>query len=376
MTDAAGPLAAYRARLAEGRLKPDPMQALAAEKLERLWRAVRSYDPHEGLSGWRARFGLARRSDPAPLGLYLFGAAGRGKSMLMDLFFAASQVERKRRVHFYAFMLEIHERMHRLRQASGGANAGADLIARVADELARRAWLLCFDEFQVTNIADAVILGRLFAALFERGVVVVATSNTAPDDLYANGLQRELFVPAIRLLNERLDVLELDGGIDYRRGALARIAVYYTPLGEAARGALEESFAALADGAAGAPEDLIVQGRRLVMARAANGVAMTNFAELCERPLGPADYLAIATHFHTIILDGIPHLAPERRNEARRFITLIDALYEHRTKLVCAAAVAPDDLHPAGDHAAEFRRTASRLHEMQGEAYLARPHLT
>jgi cell division protein ZapE len=229
----------------------------------------------------------------------------------------------------------------------------------------------------VTNVADAVILGRLLAALFERGVVMVATSNTAPDDLYAGGLQRELFLPAVALIKERLDVLELEGGVDYRlQQKLARMALYFTPLGEQARDALEQAFAALTDGAPGGPEEVNVRGRTLVVSRAAKGVAMASFVELCERPLGAADYLAIATHFHTLILDGVPYLDPERRNEARRLITLIDALYEHRVKLICAAARPPEGLHPAGDHAREFRRTASRLHEMQSEAYLMSPHLT
>ena len=374
MTD--GPLAAYRARLAAGALKPDMMQALAAEKLESLWRALKDYRPSDGAGGWRARFGLAGRADPAPLGLYLCGGVGRGKSMLMDLFFAAVGLDRKRRVHFHAFMLEIHQRLHRWRQQTRHEGDDDDPIARVAAEIAAEAWLLCFDEFQVTNVADAVVLGRLLDALFQRGVVMVATSNTAPEELYAGGLQRELFLPAIDLINDRLDVLELAGELDYRRRILTRMAVYFTPLGEAASDALRDAFRELTEGAEAGPEELIVQGRRLTVPRAARGVARSTFVELCERPLGPADYLALATHFHTLILDGVPRLDPERRNEARRFITLIDALYEHRAKLICAAAAEPEQIYSLGDHAREFRRTASRLHEMQSEAYLLAPHLT
>jgi cell division protein ZapE len=228
----------------------------------------------------------------------------------------------------------------------------------------------------VTNIADAMILGRLFASLFERGVVVVATSNTAPDDLYANGLQRDRFLPAIVMLKENLDVLELDGDVDYRRTRIKGMRVYHTPLGPTATQALEQAFARLTEGATPEPDKLLVQGRTLTIKRAARGVAMANFSELCEQPLWAADYLAIATHFHTLVLDGVPVLRAEQRNEARRFITLIDSLYEHRVKLICAAESIPEQLYATGEHAGEFARTASRLFEMQSEDYLASPHLT
>ena len=370
-----GPLALYRARRADGRLAADPAQALAAEKLEGLFRALADYRPNDD-GGWRARLGLARRQGPAPQGLYLFGGVGRGKSMLMDLFFAAAPVERKRRVHFHAFMLEVHERLHRWRAKDVAERGGKDPIPPLAMKIADEAWLLCFDEFQVTNIADAMILGRLFGAVLERGVVVVATSNTAPGDLYAGGLQRELFLPAIRMLEERLDLLELDGDVDHRRARIKGMTVYHQPLGAVATAALDAAFARLTDGAAGAPATLRVQDRAFTLPRAAHGVARASFAELCERAVGAADYLALATHFHTLVLDDVPALGAERRNEARRFLTLIDALYEHRAKLICSAAASPDALHPAGGHAAEFRRTASRLIEMQSADYLATPHLT
>lgn len=370
---ALGPLARYRRRVAAGGLKADPCQELAAEKLESLAHALADYRPAEGTGGWRERLGLARRPDPAPQGLYIFGAVGRGKSMLMDLFFEGAPVARKRRVHFHAFMLEVHQRLHELRQ---GEDNGGDPIPPLALQIAADATLLCFDEFQVTNIADAMILGRLFAALFERGVVVVATSNTAPDDLYANGLQRDRFLPAIAMLKENLDVLELDGDIDYRRTRIKGMRVYHTPLGAASTQALDQAFAQLTEGADPAPDKLMVQGRVLTVSRAARGVAMASFTELCEKPLWAGDYLALATHFHTLILDGVPVLAADQRNEARRFITLIDALYEHRVKLICAAAAIPEQLYTTGEHAREFDRTASRLFEMQSEDYLASPHLT
>ena len=371
---AEGPLAAYRARLAEGRLKPDPVQALAAEKLESLHRALKGYDPASNGGGWRARLGLARAPEPAPHGLYIYGGVGRGKSMLMDLFFETAPVERKRRVHFNAFMLEIHERLYQEQQE--GPRTAEHPMAALAAQIAADAWLLCFDEFQVTNIADAMILGRLLEALFARGVVIVTTSNIAPDDLYAGGLQRERFLPTIGLIKERLDVLELEGGVDYRRERIKSTPVYYTPLGPASTASLESVFLFLTEGTSGSPRKLTVQGRTLVIPRAAQGVAMADFADLCERPLGPADFVALATHFEALVLDGIRVLKPGERDAARRFITLIDELYEHRVKLVCAAEAPPERLYPQGDHAEAFKRTVSRLHEMQSEDYLASPHLT
>lgn len=366
-----GLLTAYRALRQAGKLDPDPAQLLAAEKLQSLANALHGYRPAENGSGWKARLGLARRRETPPQGLYLCGEAGRGKSMLMDLFFAHAAVERKRRVHFHAFMLEVHERRHELDPRIPG-----DPIQPIARELARQAWLLCFDEFHVTDIADAMILGRLFQALFELGVVVVATSNFAPDDLYKNGLQRELFLPFIALIKERLDILQLEGGIDWRRRKLKDMRRYHAPLGPKARAALDAAFAALANGAEPRRETLVVQGRMLGVACAAGGVARFGFEELCAQPLGPADYVAIAQHFRTVILDDIPRLGPNRRDEARRFVTLIDELYEHRVQLVCSAEAEPDRLCEKGDVAELFRRAASRLIEMQSTDYLELPHLT
>jgi len=375
------PLAAYRAKLAAGELRPDPVQALAAEKLETLHIALLDYEPKAGPGFWRANLGFARGlglggAGAPPMGLYLVGNVGRGKSMLMDLFFNTSAVPKKRRVHFHAFMQEVHKRIHEWRKTNAKKSGDADPIPPLADRLAGEAWLLCFDEFQVTNIADAVILGRLFGALFDKGVVVVATSNTAPDDLYKGGLQRELFVPAIEILKKKMDLVELDSETDYRLGRTAGMTVYHVPLGPAASAELERSFIELAGDETPEPTDLLVLGRSVPIPLAASGAAKASFAELCEKPLGPADYAAIATHFHTLVLDGIPQFTPAMRDMTRRFVTLIDELYEHRVNLICSAAAKPDELCADGDHAKEFKRTASRLHEMQSASYIASAHLT
>jgi len=365
MTD--GPLAAYRALVRAQTITGDPAQELAAEKLQSLHHALAGYEPSSG--GWAERFGLAKRAEP-PLGLYICGPVGRGKSMLMDLFFESAPVEKKRRAHFHEFMLDVHARLHTIRSDAKGKPREADLIAPLARGIAEETWLLCFDEFQVTNIADAMILGRLFEALFAAGLVVVATSNDGPDDLYAGGLQRDRFEPFIALIKEKLDLLVLDGGTDYRLERIAGRPVYHTPLGEAATAALDQAFRDLTDMDEGPAASLEVQGRKVSVPQAARGVARFTFSDLCEKPLGSADYIAIAHHFHTVLLDGVPKLSPDQRNEARRFSTLIDALYEAKTRLICSAAAAPDKLYPHGTHASEFKRTASRLFEMQSADYL------
>jgi cell division protein ZapE len=359
----------YAARLHEGVLTPDPAQAEAVEKLASLAKAL------SGPRGW-----LGRGARASARGLYLWGEVGRGKSMLMDLFFEAVAVKDKRRVHFLDFMQETHAFIfewrklpphERKRSPDHVSGAGDDPIAPAARHIADRASLLCFDEFHVTSIADAMILGRLFDQLFERGVVVVATSNRKPSDLYQNGINRQLFLPFIKRLEEEMDVVELKAARDYRLDRLTVAPVYYCPLGPKADAAMDAAFVRLTAGVAVEPDVLDVQGRRLNVPAQAVGVARFTFEELCSRPLGAADYLTVARHYHTVLIDRAPQLSPDRRHEAARFVTLIDALYEAKTKLLMSAAAEPDDLYVAGDGSFEFQRTASRLHEMRSTDYLA-----
>jgi cell division protein ZapE len=371
---------AYRARVEAGRLSADPAQARAAEVLQDLWRRTRGYDPHPEepeQGGFFARFLRRKPVDEAPagmpMGLYLVGEVGRGKSMLMDLFYDCAEVPRKRRLHFHEFMQQVHARIHAWKRQHGDVD---DPIPPLADAIAGEAALLCFDEFQVHDIADAMILGRLFQALFARGTVVVATSNTAPDDLFKGRPGRDAFLPFIGIIKRRLEVLVLDAARDYRRDRIREFSTWHVPADGRAERALDAAFAELAGVARGEPERLSVLGRTVEVPEAARGVARFGFDELCGRPLGPADYLALATHFHTLVLDGIPRLGPENFDRARRFITLVDALYEHRVKLVASAAATPDQLYERGENAAMFERTASRLMEMQSRYWLSLPHLT
>ena len=374
-----GPLQVWRDQVASGRLAADDAQRLAAERLQDLWVKLRGYDPPPQLARAGLMGRLLRRRpaegapDARPNGLYLVGEVGRGKSMLMDLFFDCAQVARKRRIHFHRFMQEAHTRIHAWRQANPTSD---DPIPPLADQVAREAALLCFDEFQVNDIADAMILGRLFAALFERGVVVVATSNTAPRDLFRGKPGRDAFLPFIDLLETSLDVLVLQGERDYRRARLRGMPLWHVPANARAEAALDNAFRQLTAGAPAAPERLLVMGRTLAIPHAAAGVARFDFAALCSTALGAGDYLALATHFHALVLDGVPRLSPDNYDEARRFIVLVDALYDHRVKLVASADAPPDALYRRGEGAQAFERTASRLEEMQSQDYLALAHLT
>ncbi len=368
-TSVAGPAELYRERSGAGLIRSDPAQLRAMARLQLLHQALLHEKPG-GRRGWLARLGFGGRgngADPATTkGIYLYGPVGRGKSMLMDLFFAAAPVAHKRRVHFHAFMLDVHRRIERERRAHT-----IEPVAKVAADLAAEAALLCFDEFQVNDIADAMILERLFRALFEAGTVVVATSNRPPARLYEHGLQRDRFLPFVGLLQDRLDQIPLDSGRDYRLSRLMGKPVYHWPLDAAAHRALDAAFAELTEGMPGATETLSVMNRSLVVPRAAHNTAWFQFDELCARPLSAVDYLAIAERFAAVIVEGIPRLGPRQRNEAQRFHILIDALYEARTLLVASADVPPEEIYVSGDGAWEFQRTVSRLHEMQSEDYIA-----
>jgi cell division protein ZapE len=361
----------YRAMLAAGGIEPDPFQQRVAEKLHDLHLELADYAPQMQPSAWKARLGLGRSRREPPRGIYLFGGVGRGKTMLMDAFFDNAVVEEKKQVHFHAFMLEVHNRLNRFRQAAnaGKVSADADPIVALAKVIADRAWLLCFDEFHVTNIADAMILGRLFEALFDLGVVVVTTSNRPPQDLYKGGLQRDRFQPFIDLIEDRLDVLELDGGVDYRLELMRNANLYLTPATLENRHKLECYFRSLTKGVEARPDRFAVQGREIEIPLVADGIAFSTFTDLCEKPLGAADYLSIAARYHTLMLIGIPHLGVSNHNEAKRFAILVDALYEQKVNLICSAADQPDRLYPEGAGAFEFERTASRLIEMQSEEY-------
>jgi cell division protein ZapE len=363
-------LARYNELVAAGELRADREQAAAAERLDVLAQQLEAV-PRKGSILWRA---LGRTPEP-PRGVYMWGGVGRGKSMLMDLLFDTVEIRRKRRVHFHEFMLEVHERLNVERQKDT-----ADPVVAVADALAEDIRLLAFDEMVVNNPADAMILSRLFTEMMGHGLTVVATSNRAPTDLYKDGLNRQLFLPFIALIEARMDVLTLNGPIDYRLDRLGSMDTWLVPNGPEATAALSAAFFRLTDypveDRARVPAcDLPVAGGRSIhVPKALKGVAVFSFKRLCGEARGAPDYLAIAHRFHTVILVGIPRLGPENRNEAARFVTLVDALYENRVKLLAAADARPDDLYIAGDGAFEFERTASRLHEMASDEYLAEGH--
>jgi cell division protein ZapE len=366
-----GVRAAYDALVAAGELRPDAAQAAVADRLEALAAVLEL--PAEK-PGFFARL-TGAEPPPPPRGVYIWGGVGRGKSMLMDLFHAHVEVAAKRRVHFHEFMLEMHAAIHAAREA-----AGEDPIPRVAAWVAGRARLLAFDEMQVKDVADASIVSRLFTALFDAGVTVVATSNRAPADLYKDGLNRQSFVPFIALIEARTEVVTLDGPVDYRLARMGGAATWHVPNGAQATEAMAAMFFKLTDypveDRARVPTETLAVpgGRTLLVPKSLKGVAVFSFARLCRQPLGAADYLGIARRFHTVFIVGIPVLGPENRNEASRFVTLIDALYEYKVKLIAAADAEPAGLYPAGDGVFEFKRTISRLMEMQSAAYMALGH--
>ncbi|WP_020401366.1 cell division protein ZapE [Kordiimonas gwangyangensis] len=388
------PMAAYQRLIEEGEVRPDADQKRVLEHFERLYHELLDYPEVAGRSGglsiksWRLSnlFRWSGGDKKAPRGLYIYGGVGRGKSMLMDLFFELAPVKHKKRVHFHEFMLDIHARLKewrglsaKERAAKGGRASEDDPIPPVARQIALEATLLCFDEMQVTDIADAMVLGRLYKEMLERGVVIVATSNRVPDDLYKGGLNRQLFLPFIEKIKAEFDVVPLDGPTDYRYDRLKGMDTYYTPINEETTEKLSAAFFRMTDRDVEdrdkVPSDeLTVQGRKLFVPKAARGVAVFSFKRLCANALGAADYLAIARTYHTVILVAIPQMGPDKRNEAKRFVTLIDALYEHGVKLLCSAAVPPHELYEAGDGHFEFERTVSRLMEMQSEDYLHRGH--
>ena len=367
----------YAALIAAGKIEADPGQAMLAAQLAALARRLdqRRLARKSSSLGW-----LFAKSQQAGLplkGLYVYGEVGRGKTMLMDLFFESSAVRRKRRVHFHEFMADVHERVHAYRQEiKNGTLPEQDSIQRAAAAIAEEIWLLCFDEFHVTDIADAMILGRLFTRLFELGIVVVATSNLAPGELYKEGLNRGLFLPFIALLQRHCEVVRLDARIDFRLEKLTGMPTWYVLADAKAKAALDEAWRRLAGEHAGAPHELVVKGHIVRVPKAAMGVARFSFDDLCAQPLAAADYLKIAHEFHTVILDHIPVMDHARRNEAKRFIILIDTLYDHAVKLLASAQAQPDELYTAteGYEANEFKRTASRLIEMRSQSYLGRPH--
>jgi cell division protein ZapE len=362
-----GPVrAAYDQLLKAGELKPDPAQVRAVTALDRLAASLRD-------GGLLSR--LFGRSGSGPAGVYLWGGVGRGKSMLMDLAFAHIDIQPKRRVHFHEFMLETHARLRLAREREEG-----DPIEPVAEGIAAEAKLLCFDEMQVTNPADAMILSRLFGKLLKEGVKVVTTSNRRPRDLYKDGLNRELFLPFIELIEKTMLVVEVNGPIDYRLDRLAGVEVWHVPNGPEATAALSRAFFQLTDypveDRARVPaEDIDVGGcRKLHVPKSLKGVAVFSFKRLCGEARGAADYLTIARRYHTVIIVGIPVMGPNMRNEAARFVTLVDAFYEHKVKLLAAADAEPDGLYPVGHGSFEFQRTVSRLEEMRSAEYLAEGH--
>ena len=367
-----------------GELKKDAMQANIVDTLQELHQNLAAIERQKEKSIFSQLF-TSKLNIKSIKGLYIYGDVGRGKSMLMDLFFNLAPISKKRRVHFHAFMLEIHKEIHLWRYMDSAERIEKfnikddDPIPPLAAKIAKTSLLLCFDEFQVNDVTDAMILGRLFKVLFEKGVVLVLTSNRDPDDLYKDGLNRGLFLPTIELIKNNLTIKALDGPMDYRMERMKGVAVYHHPLGAEATKVLSDAFWRLTDHEVDDrsevySDDIEVQGRIVHIPVVSRGVAVVSFKKICGASLGAADYLAIAWKYHTVIMVGIPKLGPENRNEAKRFVTLIDALYENNVKFLCCAAVAPEDLYEQGHGHFEFQRTVSRLMEMQSREYLAKGH--
>ena len=357
------PLPSYRELVASGQLEADPAQLAAAKALRQVARDLRRWTPSR--FGIRSLLGIGHTQ--APRGLYIHGPVGSGKTMLMDMFASRVRFTPRKRYHFHEFMAAAHDRMTVARKATAG-----DPIPEVARSFVAEARLLCFDELHVTNIADAMIIGRLFQAMFDLGVVIVATSNSAPGELYKGGLNRDRFVPFIELLAEQMAVLELVAAKDFRLAKLAGRQLYFTPADREAEIGMRAVFERLTGEQRGQPMDLELKGRKLHVPEAALGVARFGFDDLCVKPLGALDFLALSRAFHTVMISGIPQLSPARRDEARRFINLIDTLYDGGVCLIAAADAEPHQLYPDGDVAVLFERTASRLIEMRSAEYMAK----
>ncbi len=365
----------YQALVSSGTIERDAAQARIADSFAALEQRLSGYKParKHGLLGRLFR----DKDEEPPRGLYIHGEVGRGKTMLMDLFFQSSAVEHKRRAHFHEFMADVHERIYGYRQnIARGEIADGDVIALTAHAIFDEAWLLCFDEFHVTDIADAMILGRLFAKLFELGTVVVVTSNVAPEDLYKGGLNRALFLPFIAQIETHMDVMRLDARTDFRLEKLTGVKMWLVPDDGEAANALDKAWAKMTGNAPCKPRDIAIKGRKLHVPCSAHGVARFPFADLCEAPLAASDYLRLAHDYHTILVDHVPVMDYPQRNAAKRFISLIDTLYDNAVKLMASAAADPVSLYLAtdGNEANEFKRTSSRLIEMSSESYLALPH--
>ncbi|KQT42889.1 ATPase [Aureimonas sp. Leaf454] len=369
-----GPVRAALDRLvASGEIEPDVAQRRLADRLDQLDKALSASTLAAKSSALGWLFGRAKAPEPVR-GVYIHGDVGRGKTMIMDMFFRSATVQPKRRVHFHAFMADVHDRIGAHREAvKAGTAKGDDPMPPVGASIASEARLLCFDEFTVTDVADAMILSRLFKVLFAEGVVLVATSNVAPDDLYRNGLNRPLFLPFVDDLKQHADVVRLDAATDYRMATLGSADLYVTPLGADATARVDAIWSLLLDGQKASPASLSVKGHTVPVPRAGNGAARFTFDDLMRRPVGSQDFLAIAKRFHTVVLDGVPVMGEGERNEAKRFITLVDTLYDVGRRIVVSAAAPAEDLYVGrqGAEAFEFARTISRLNEMRTDEYLA-----